>query len=107
MIFEAQEVEEERAKKKINKRKSRRNKSSKWKNKKKVVHKVLRCSDGRSSVTRELKLVYSTRATRKYQEWEDSMLHAPRGKGFSYSCSFAFKGCVVVSCPKGHVWLQI
>ena len=93
--------------KKNNKRKSRRNKSSGWRNKKKVVHKVLWCSNGRSSVTRELKLVYSTRATSRYQEWEDSLLHAPRGRGFSYSGSFAFKGRVVVSCPKGNVWLQI
>ena len=74
--------------------------------KKIVVHKFLRCFEGRSSVARELKLVYSTRATSRYQEQEDSVLHAPRGRGFSYSGSFAFKGRVVVSCPKGNVWLQ-
>ena len=72
----------------------------------KVVHKFLRCSDGRSSAARELKLVYSTRGMSRYQEREDSMLHAPRGRGFSYSGSFSFKGRVVVSCPKENVWLQ-
>ena len=72
----------------------------------KFIHKVLRCSDGLSSVARELKLVYLTRATSRYQEREDSMFHAPRGRGFFYSGSFAFKDRVVVSCPKGNVWLQ-
>ena len=40
----------------------------------------LRCSDGRSSVARELKLVYSTRATSRHQERKDSVLHTPRGR---------------------------
>ena len=68
----------------------RRTKEKKKKNK--VVQIFLRCSDGRSSVIRELKLVYSTRATSRYQERKDSVLHAPRGRGFSYSNSFSFKG---------------
>ena len=51
-----------------------------------------RCSDGRSSVAREVKLVYSTRATTRYQERKDSVLHTSRGRGFSYSDSFSFKG---------------
>ena len=59
--------------------------------KKKVVHKFLLCFDGRTSVARELKLVYSTRATSRYQEREDLVLHAPRGRGFSYSGSFALR----------------
>ena len=94
----------ERAKKKHNKRKSRRNKRSGWRNKKKkAIHKFLRCSEGRSLVARELKLVYSTKATSRYQEQEDSVLHALRGRVFSYSGSFSFKGRVVVSCLKGNV----
>ena len=48
-------------------------------------------------------MVYSIRATSRYQERKD---HAPRGRGFSYSGSFSFKGFLVVSCPKGNVWLQ-
>ena len=60
--------------------------------KNKVVQIFVRCSDGRSSVARELKLVYSTRATSRYQERKDSVLHAPRGRGFSYSGSFSLKG---------------
>ena len=40
----------------------------------------LRCSDRRSSVARELKLVYSTRATSRYEERKDSVLHSPRGR---------------------------
>ena len=63
----------------------------KKKNKNKVVQFFLRCSDSRSSVARELKLVYSTRATNRYQERKDSVLHAPKGRGFSYSGSFLFK----------------
>ena len=74
--------------------------------KKEVVHKFLWHSVGRSSIARELKLVYSTRATSSYQEREDLVLQAPRGRGFSYTDSFAFKGRVVVSCPMGNVWLQ-
>ena len=50
------------------------------------------CSDGRNSVAREAKLVYSTRTTSRYQERKDSVLHAPRDRGFSYSSSFSFKG---------------
>ena len=46
------------------------------KDKNKVVQFFLRCSDSRSSVARELKLVYTTRATSRYQEWKDSVLHA-------------------------------
>ena len=61
------------------------------KKKNKVVHIFLRCSDRRSSVTREVKLVYSTRAMSRYQEFKDSVLHALRGRGFSYSGSFSFK----------------
>ena len=64
----------------------------KEKEKNKVVQIFLRCSDGRSSLARELKLVYSTRATTRYQEQKDSVLHARRGRGFSYSGSFSFKG---------------
>ena len=60
--------------------------------KNKVVQIFLRCSDGRSLVARELKLVYSTRVTSRYQERKDSVLHAPRCRGFSYSGSFSFKG---------------
>ena len=52
----------------------------------------LRCSDGWSSITRELKLIYSTGATSKYQERKDSVLHVPRGRGLSYSGFFSFKG---------------
>ena len=76
------------------------------KQKKKVVHKFLWYSDIRSSVAQELKLVYSTRAMSRYQEREDSVLHAPRSRGFSYLGSFSFKGRVVVSFPKGNVYLQ-
>ena len=61
------------------------------KKKNKFVQNFLRCSDDRSSVARELKLVYSTRATSRYQERKDSMLHASRGRGFSYLGSFSFK----------------
>ena len=64
----------------------------KEKEKNKIVPFFLRCSDGRSSVARELKLVYSTRAMSRYQERKDSVLHAPRGRAFSYSGSFSFKG---------------
>ena len=85
--------------KKIMKGKERRNKrvcgerkKRKKRKKNKVVQIFLRCSDGQSLIARELKLVYSTRATIKYQERKDSMLHAPRGRGFSYSGSFSFKG---------------
>ena len=60
--------------------------------KNKVVQIFLRCSDSRSSVARELKLVYSIRATSRYQERKDSVLHAPRGRGFSYFGSFSLKG---------------
>ena len=60
--------------------------------KRKVVQIFLQCFDGRSSIARELKLVYSTRATSKYQEQKDSVFHAPRGRSFSYSGSFLFKG---------------
>ena len=67
-------------------------KEKKNKNKNKVVQFFLQCFDGRSSIARELKLVYSTRATSKYQERKDSVLHASRGRGFSYSDSFSFKG---------------
>ena len=70
----------------------RRRKNKKKKTKNKFVHFFLRCSDDRSSVARELNLVYSTRATSKYQEWKVSVLHAPRGRCFSYSSSFLFKG---------------
>ena len=59
----------------------------------KVVQIFSQCFDGRSSVAQELKLVYSTRATSRYQERKDSVFHAPRGRGFSYSSSFLFKGC--------------
>ena len=70
----------------------RRKKEKKDKNKNKVVQFFLRCFDCRSSVARELKLVYSTRVTSRYQERKDLVLHAPRGRGFSYSGSFSFKG---------------
>ena len=60
--------------------------------KNKVAQIFLRCSDDRSSVARKLKLVYLTRATIRYQERKDLVLHAPRGRGFSYSGSFSFKG---------------
>ena len=87
-------------KRKKGKKNGRRNKSRAWRNKKtknkqkktKLSHFFLRCSDGRSLVARELKLVYSTKATSRYQERKDSVLHAPRGRGFSYSGSFSFKG---------------
>ena len=52
----------------------------------------LQCSDSRSSVALELKLVYLTRARSRYQEWKDSVLHALRGRGLSYSSSVSFKG---------------
>ena len=55
-------------------------KKKKKKKKNKVVQKFLLCSDDQSSVTRELKLVYSTRATSRYQERKDSVFHAPRGR---------------------------
>ena len=42
-------------------------------------------------VAREVKLVYSTGSTNRYQERKDSVLHTPRGRGFSYSDSFSFK----------------
>ena len=70
----------------------RKKKEKRKKNKNKVVQFFLRCSDDWSSVTRELKLVFSTRSTSRYQERKDSVLHAARGRGFSYSGSFLFKG---------------
>ena len=88
-------------KKNIIKGKERRNKGcvekeeekrKKKQKKNKVVQIFLQCFDSRSSVARELKLVYSMRATSKYQERKDSVLHAPRGRGFSYLGSFSFKG---------------
>ena len=62
------------------------------KNKRKVVQIFLRCFDGWSSIALEVKLVYSTKATSRYQERKDSVLHALRGRGFSYSGSFSVKG---------------
>ena len=83
-----------RAKRKNNERKRKEEQKGAWRKKKrkekkeknKVVQIFLR------SVARELKLVYSTRATSRYQERKDSVLHVPRGRGFSYSGSFSFKG---------------
>ena len=57
----------------------RERRREKKKKKRKVVQIVLHCFDGQSSVARELKLVYSTRATSRYQERKDSVFHAPRG----------------------------
>ena len=37
----------------------------------------------------------------RYQEWEDSMLYDPRGRGFSYSGSFTFKGPCGGVLPQG------
>ena len=68
----------------------------KKKNKRKVVQIFLRCFDGWSSAGREVKLVYLTKATSRYQERKDSVLHAPRGRGFSYSGSFSVKGRIWV-----------
>ena len=70
---------------------------------KRKLSKFLQCADGRSLVARELKVVYLTRATSRYQKWKD---HAPRGRVFSFSGSFSFKGHLVVSCPKGNLWLR-
>ena len=55
-------------------------KRKKKKKKTKLSNFFLRCSDGQSLVARELKLVYSTRGTSRYQEWKDSVLHVPRGR---------------------------
>ena len=86
---------ERKEKKIIIKGRERRNKrvhERRREKKKKVVQIFLQCFDGRSSVARELKSVYSTRATSRYQERKDSVFHAPRGRSFSYSGSFLFKG---------------
>ena len=64
----------------------------KKKEKNKVVQFLLWCSNGRSSVARELKFFYLIRARSRYQERKDSVLHTSRGRGFSYSGSFSFKG---------------
>ena len=67
------------------KEKKRKHKGEKKKKKKRgtgrssLKFSVFRRSE---SVARELKLVYSTRATNRFQEQWDFVLHPPRGSGF-------------------------
>ena len=86
MGSEESEHEERREREKGERKKNRKIEKNK------VVQFFLRCSDGRSSVAQELKLVYSTSVMSRYQERKDLVLHAPRGRGFSYLGSFSFKG---------------
>ena len=75
--------------------------------KNKVVQIFLQCSEGRSSVARELKLVYSMRATSRYQEQKDSVLHTPRGRVSPTRVPFhlrAINGHVGLTRPRNKVF---